>query len=261
MSSLTTMRRRRTTTATPARTRATRPGDEIIHGELYDAIIDHRIPPGTALPEDTLAGAFGVSRTVVRKALIRLAHERLIELRRNRGAVVARPSVEEARQVFEARRVIEAAVVAGAVERIDTAEIERLRAHLDEERAARRRGDRRDLIRLTGEFHRRLAEIAGNEVLGEVLRGLISRTSLIIALYERPGLTPCSREEHAALLDAIARRDSAAAAALMREHLDHCERELDLAGADRAVDLHALFAHVRDGGAPAAAARERRAAG
>lgn len=260
MSSLTTMRRRRTTTATPARARAG-PGDEIIHTELYDAIIDHRIPPGTALPEDTLAGAFGVSRTVVRKALIRLAHERLIELRRNRGAVVARPSVEEARQVFEARRVIEAAVVAGAVERIDAAEIERLRAHLDEERAARRRGDRRDLIRLTGEFHRRLAGIAGNEVLGEVLRGLISRTSLIIALYERPGLTPCSRDEHAALLDAIARRDAAAAAALMREHLDHCERELDLAGAGRAVDLHALFAHVRDGGAPAAAARERRAAG
>src|SRR3954449_10809715 len=135
--------------------------DERVHRELFDAIIDHRVPPGTPLPEDTLAGAFGVSRTVVRKALLRLGHEKLAELRPNRGAVVARPTVEEARAGFEgrrgvegagaegagglvgARRVVEAAVAEAAVERARDADLEAVRARLAAERAADRAGDRR----------------------------------------------------------------------------------------------------------------------
>src|SRR5689334_18708529 len=109
------------------RPRRTGAADERVRRELFDAIIDHRIPPGTPLPEDTLAGAFGVSRTVVRKALLTLGHEKLVELRPNRGAVVARPTVEEARAVFEARRVLEAAIVEGAVARARDDELEAVR--------------------------------------------------------------------------------------------------------------------------------------
>src|SRR5690348_9977231 len=143
--------------------------DERVHRELFDAIIDHRVPPGTPLPEDTLAGAFGVSRTVVRKALLRLGHEKLAELRPNRGAVVARPTVEEARAVFEARRVVEAAVVGAAVERARDADLEAVRARLAAEWAAERAGDRRTCLRLSGDFHRDLAAAAGNPVLAEFL--------------------------------------------------------------------------------------------
>jgi DNA-binding GntR family transcriptional regulator len=222
-----------------------RPGDDLIYQELLAAIIDHRIPPGTALPEDTLAGAFGVSRTVVRKSLIRLAHDKVIELRRNRGAVVARPSVEEARQVFAARRLIEAALLREAVARLSERELELLRGQTAEERAAFAAGDRRTVIRLSGEFHRRLAAAAGNQVLAEFVGELVSRTSLVIALYEVPGIAPCSLDEHGALLDTIRRRDADAAVRLMLDHLDHCEAQLDLSGAGGAVDLVSLFAHLR----------------
>ena len=225
--------------------RRTGSADERIYQELFDAIIDRRVPPGTSLPEDTLAGAFGVSRTVVRKALLRLGHEKLVELRPNRGAVVARPSVEEARQVFEARRVVEAAIVEAAVGRARDGDLATLRERLAEELAAERSGDRRAQLRLSGDFHRRLAGLAGNPVLAEFLGELISRTSLILALYEAPGAVPCSHGEHTAVLEAVANRDATAAKERMAEHLAHVERHLNLEEVVRVVDLHALFARSR----------------
>src|SRR3954467_3640085 len=245
-----------------ARPRRTGAADERVHRELFDAIIDHRVPPGTPMPEDTLAGAFGVSRTVVRKALLRLGHEKLAELRPNRGAVVARPTVEEARAVFEApaarrgaggggravfeaRRVVEAAVVEAAVERARDADLDAMRARLAAERAAERAGDRRTCLRLSGDFHRDLAAAAGNPVLAEFLGELISRTSLILALYEAPGTPPCSHDEHLAVLEALSRRDAAAARERMVVHLAHVESHLALGENGHAVDLHALFAHAR----------------
>ncbi|MDX6750441.1 GntR family transcriptional regulator [Geminicoccaceae bacterium 1502E] len=219
--------------------------DARIYRELLTAIVDNRIPPGTALPEDTLAAAFAASRTVVRKALLRLGHEKLVELRPNRGATVARPSVEEARQVFEARRLVEAAIVGGAVEHGTDAELARLRAGLAREHAAERQADRHEVIRLSGDFHRELASIAGNQVLGEFLGELVSRTSLILALYQPPGTVPCSHDEHLAVLEAIERRDPARARERMAAHLAHVERLLRLDKPKRTVDLHALFADAR----------------
>lgn len=225
----------------------TRATDDKIYREIFDAIFDHRLLPGTALPEDTLGAAFGVSRTVVRKALIRLAHERLIDLRPNRGAIVARPSVKEAHELFEARRVIEPTLARAAIDRLDARAIEQLRASVASERDAYATGQRRTLIRLSGEFHAKLAALAGNDVLAEMLRELISRTSLVIALYEQPGICPCSLAEHEELIALMARGDTEGVPVLMRRHLDHCEAQLDLTGNGRAIDLLAIFAHV---GAP-----------
>ena len=219
--------------------------DERIYRDIADAIVDHRIPPGTSLPEDTLAGAFGVSRTVVRKALLRLGHERLVELRPNRGAMVARPSVEEARAVFEARRVVEAAIIDAAVARAPAAALAGLHAHLALERAAEQDGDRHTLIRLSGDFHRALAAAAGNDVLSVFVAELVSRSSLILALYQRRTSPPCSHLEHADVLEAVARRDAATARTRMAEHLGHVEMHLDLGDNAVAVDLHALFAGSR----------------
>ena len=227
------------------RVRAARVGDEVIYREIYDAIIDHRIPPGTALPEEALAAAFGVSRTTVRKAMLRLGHERLLELRRNRGAVVAQPSVEEARQVFEARRVVEAALMPSAIERATKPQLEKLRALLKAELAAEAAGNRSAHVRLSGDFHRHLAEISGNNVLVEFLGELISRSSLVLALYEGPGAMLCSHDEHAAIFDAIVRRDVKEALGKMRVHLERCEQRLDLTSANASIDLLEIFAHVR----------------
>jgi len=104
---------------------------------------------------------------------------------------------------------------------------------------------RRDLpqsIRLTGEFHIRLAEVAGNSVLAKFLEELVARTSLIIGLYGSRSVRSCAEAEHAALIEAVAERDGARAAELMDGHLRHIERALDIRDiADRRVDIGRVF--------------------
>lgn len=218
------------------------PGDEPVYAEIYAAILDHRLMPGTKLTEDALSEIFGVSRTVVRKALFRLGHENIVRLRPNRGAAVASPTVEEARQVFEARRVVEAATVRAVAANADPAQLDALRALAGKERASFDEGDRRGWIRLSGDFHLRLAEIAGNAVLSAFLKELVSRSSLIIALYEAPGAAACSSDEHTAMIDAIEAGDAGRAGALMEDHLRAIENELSLVEPVAPVDLARAFA-------------------
>lgn len=217
------------------------PSDLAAYRAIADAIFDQRLPPGTKLTEDTLGDIFGVSRTIVRNALLRLAHEKIVDIRPNKGAVVASPSADEARHVFEARRVVEAAIVERAARRISDTQIARLRRLTEEEREAFDRGDRRAWVRLSGAFHLDLADIAGNDVLADFLRDLVSRTSLVVALYETPGKSACGPHEHSELLDAIAADDISLAVSLMTKHLQACEDRLNLAGDRNTVDLRAVF--------------------
>jgi DNA-binding GntR family transcriptional regulator len=216
-------------------------GDAAVYAELYDAILEQRLAPGTKLPEDGLGEIFGVSRTVVRKALFRLAHEELIRFRPNRGAIVASPTVEEAAHVFEARRVVEGAVVRKVVGVMTADDLRSLKELVREERATYERGDRTGWIRLSGEFHLRLAEIAGNHVLAEYLKALVSRTSLIISLYERPGNSACSFDEHAGFLIALEANDLKRALTLMDRHLEACEAKLNMEEQTLSRDLAAIF--------------------
>ena len=217
-------------------------GAEEIYGELHNAILEQRLAPGTKLPEDGLGDIFGVSRTIVRKALLRLAHENLIEVRPNRGAIVASPTIEEAAEVFEARRVVEGALIDRLIPVVGEAQIEQLNALVGKERAAHRANNRAELIRLSGAFHLRLAESAGNSVLAEYLMELVSRTSLIISLYERPGNSACSHEEHAGIIEALAAKDAPRARALMDAHLQACEEKLNIDAPDTERGLAEIFA-------------------
>lgn len=212
-----------------------------MYGRIWTAIMDHSLPPGTKLTEDRLGKIFGLGRTLIRQVLFQLAHEGVVTLEPNRGAFVAQPTVRDAREVFEARRAIEWAVVSRALHVLSPAGIKRLREHLRREQQARDGNDRRTLIRLSGEFHLMLAEASGNIVLAGILRELVSRASLIIALYEYPGAHSCLPDDHGAILDAIEKR-SAHAPELMRQHLDHVERSLMLRDSDPPrVDLKSIF--------------------
>jgi DNA-binding GntR family transcriptional regulator len=217
--------------------------DAEIVAQIVAAISSHRLPPGTKLGEQKLGAIFGVSRPRIRQVLLRLQAANLVTLSPNRGAFVARPTPTEAREVFEARRVVEAAIVALLVASLGTSQLAELRAHTKAEDAARDRQDTPELIKLTGSFHVHLAEKAGNAVLCGILRELVARSSLIIALYQAPGTRTCPSHEHRALLDAIEAGNAARAAKLMREHLEHIERALDLASTpERALDLASVFA-------------------
>jgi DNA-binding GntR family transcriptional regulator len=207
------------------------------------AIFEHRLPPGTKLGEDRLAAIFGVSRARIRRVLPRLAHDGVVQLEPNRGAFVAKPTVHEARDVFEARRVIEPAIVQRLLQKPDRRNlVTRLRQHVAAERHARVANDTRAIVRLSGEFHILLAEMAGNAAFTRAMRELATLTCLIIALYDKPSVPHCLGDEHAAIVDALAAGQAKRLAQLVVEHLDHVEAGLDLAVADEGpVDLAAAL--------------------
>jgi DNA-binding GntR family transcriptional regulator len=199
-----------------------------VYNALLSAILDHRLPPGTRLPEDELGSLYGVSRTVVRAALQALAHERVVAIEPNRGAQVAEPTAQEARHVFDARSVIEPRLAARAAELASPDDIALLKRHIEHENAALAAGDTGRTIALSGSFHIAIASISAQPILAGFVRELISRSSLIIALYWRRPDTICERHAHGALADAIAAGEARRASDLMVSHLVDLLSGLDL---------------------------------
>ncbi|MGB8817208.1 MAG: GntR family transcriptional regulator [Rhizobiaceae bacterium] len=195
---------------------------------LRDAIVAHKIAPGSKLPEDEIASIYGVSRTIVRSALQALGHDRLVNLEPNRGAFVAQPSKREAREVFEARALVEPHVAALACQNVTKEKIVELRAHLEKEHDATHAGRDSDAIMLSARFHVDIAELADHQILTGFVKELILRSSLIIALYWRRRDTTCESHAHQALVDAIEASDKKASAELMRSHLVDLLSGLDL---------------------------------
>ena len=166
--------------------------DEIVR-RIHDAVIEQRLPPGTKLSEAALCDAFGVGRARVRRSLVVLAGARDRRAHANRGAFVARPTPEQARDIFDARRAIEPGIVRRAIARATERDLRRLEEHLQAETGASGHRDRRHAIRLSGHFHVILAEIAGNRVLERMVGELVTRTSLIIGMFGGPGPTTAAR--------------------------------------------------------------------
>jgi len=193
---------------------------------LTRAIVDHRLHPGTKLAEQKLADHFGVSRTLVRQALFQLTQNRLIRMEPARGAFVATPSVQEAKQVFEVRRMLEIEMTRQFVRQVTPSKIKALQAHVAEERKAVEQQDVPGRTELLGDFHVRMAELLGNEVLADMLRDLISRCALITLMYQSSHGAEHSNDEHQALVIALAAKDEARAVQLMDEHLSHVMSEL-----------------------------------
>ncbi|RZJ16930.1 MAG: GntR family transcriptional regulator [Haliea sp.] len=241
----------------------TAPPVALTDGEMYDrvvsAILDHRLPPGTKLVEDKLATAFGVSRTRIRPVLVRLANEQVVTLTPNRGATIAQPTEDEAREVFGVRRLIEPTLLALYITHATDADITRLGDCIAAEEAARLSGDMHRAIRQSGDFHLQIAECAGHQTLGRILREMVSRTSLILMAYgagggvgeegsagdagASAGANACGCREHRALLDAIRLRDAKEAGKRMCQHLTRLESQLQFNPAgDEALDLATLFA-------------------
>lgn len=225
-------------------TPATALSDDDIHQQLIEAIVDQRLLPGTKLVEDRLGQAFGVSRTRIRQVLIRLAQEQVVTILPNKGASIAQPTVDEAREVFEARTVVESVLVRYFIARARQDDLKALAECIDAEETARKAGDHVTALRQSGRFHLLLAQAARHQTFEQFLRKLVSRTSLILMSYgaaerERPvrqaepvrWVQSCRCEDHRQLLSALraAMRGKASAdeaAGLMSNHLQHIEAGL-----------------------------------
>lgn len=209
---------------------------------LTQAIVEHRLQPGTKLAEQKLADHFGVSRTLVRQALFQLAQNRLITLEPARGAFVSTPSIEEARQVFSVRRMLETEMTRAFVQTVTPSKIKALRAHVASEKTAVGLDDASSRTELLGDFHVRMAELMGNEVLAQLLGDLISRCALITLMYQSASAAEHSHDEHSDIVTALAARDEERAVQLMRTHLEHVEASLTFDRKRPASDLAAALA-------------------
>lgn len=209
-----------------------RRGDDTdrVYSAVLEAIIDQRLPPGSRLAETELAELFGLSRRKVEKAITRLVAEDLATVERNRGAFVAQPGPEEARQLFALRRVIEREVASLIAAGHDAGAIDRLRAILGEEREARDGAQPRRAVRHSGDFHVVLAECCGNDEIAKLMRRLVARTSLVVQLYRNEEALAGWHAEHGRLVELLAAGDAAGAAELMDAHLRGIENALRLEG-------------------------------
>ncbi len=201
---------------------------ERIVASITTAIVERRLMPGTKLSEQKIADIFQVSRTLVRQALNQLSRDRLVTLNPARGASVAMPSVDEARQVFQVRAMLEGAMVRQLCALITDPQIAELRTHLHDEAAAVNRTDVPGRTRLLADFHVVLARMLGNEVLAQLLSDLLSRSSLIALMYQSSHSAAHSQDEHVRIVDALGARDASAAARLMEHHISAVEQNLRL---------------------------------
>ena len=216
--------------------------DRFIVDKVRKAVLMQRLPPGTRLPEVALGDIFGVSRSVVRKALTRLAADHVVTQQPNQVARVRAPSIDETRETFAARRLVEGEVAALLAGRLDAGQLATIEALVEREAAAYAAGDEPARIEHSLALHHLLAELSPNRVLGAMLTDLILRTSIVIALYKRSGLTSCYlAPDHPALLAHLRSGDGEAARQCIHQHLQALEKLLDLSVRDASIDLMAIL--------------------
>ena len=216
--------------------------DDSIHQSILGAIVEHRLTPGTHLPEDSLSEVFGVSRTGIRKVLQRLALEKLVTIKPKRGAFVSEPGEQEANDVFEARQLIEPGLMDKAIQHGTAKDWEKLKRISDQEHEAQH-ANKLDLsIQLSSQFHVTLAHIAKNNVLAEMVTHLTTRSSLIIAVYGSQTQIGCDCGDHKELIDLLEQGESVKATTWMKKHLVEIQKSLHITTEmKRTPDFHTIF--------------------
>lgn len=214
---------------------------DLVYTVLRQAVIEQALTPGTKLLEDELGSHFGVSRTIVRAALQRLAGDGLVEMKAKRTATVARPSLDEARAIFEVRRCLEREAIRLVVTRWKPEFGAELEGHLREEEEAAKRQDKSLSIRLAGEFHIKLAEMSRNALLLRYVSEVVSRCSLILAVFGRPHSSECGISEHRDVIAALRAGDVERAVAVMDHHVALVESRALIGDAAEGPDLRAIL--------------------
>ncbi|MBD9527673.1 MULTISPECIES: GntR family transcriptional regulator [Paracoccus] len=203
---------------------------EQIAERIWLSIAERRLRPGMRLKEAELAEVFGISRARVRQVLAMLEREGLVTSEVNKGAFVAEPNVEEARDIFHIRRSVEQRVIERLMDRLDESKLDAMVAHVEQERVANAENDQRAIIKLSGGFHMMLAEMAQADFLCGLMRDLIGRSSLITAAFRDSDKYNCGPDEHEEIITHLRSGDVKAAKKAMAHHLDHVEKELRLSG-------------------------------
>ncbi len=217
--------------------------------QVVESILAQKLSPGERLGEQPLADLYGVSRTLVREALMQLQARGFVEVRTRKGWYVVEPSFEQARDAFAARRVIETGMLREAGKPLQSV-IKRLRQHVAEEREAIAHADVATRTFLLADFHVCLADCLGNRLLTDVMRDLTARTTLVASLRQSTHDASQSCDEHAQIVTALEAGDTACAERLMAAHIGSVEEALGNAppsAVDPNEKLRASLAPLRPG--------------
>ncbi len=193
----------------------------LVQREIERRIVAGELVPGAKLNEAELAAAMGISRGPVREAFRALEQAGLVQTEKNRGVFVRLVSLEEANQIYEVRAALESQIGRLAAERAKPAQLERMRAIVKRMHAAGRKRDPDAYFPLNIEFHELLAEAAGNRSLAAHYRRVVNELNLYRreAIQRNLNVIPVSTREHEAVVEAIAKGDSALAARLLYDHV------------------------------------------
>jgi len=213
--------------------------------KLILAIFEQRLPPGQRITEVQLSEAFNVSRTVVRQSITKLSEIGVFKKMPNQGCTIASPSRDEARKMLQVREMVEPAMVRTIAQSRTQEDLALLHNHIAMENEARLKQDRSTLVRLTGEFHLKLAEMSGNPYLVRLITELQVLTCLAILVHAEAE-KGCPRDEHSTIVAAIERGDGETAHDEMLHHLKHITEELKLDRSEPEPNLHAAFQWLRD---------------
>lgn len=185
---------------------------------ISDAIMNRRLPPGAKLNERDIADMFGVSRTVVRQALIRLSQDGLVSISPKRATSVWRPTFDDAFSLYQMLLVLDSGVIDQLIKTITPEQLKTLADHTKKERAAFEKGRHEQADRLGREFHSLFVGFLQNETLNQIHAQLRRREALITAMF-KVGFDYCHlRDEHAALVQCLERKDAEAAKSLLASH-------------------------------------------
>lgn len=192
-----------------------------IYQTLRTAILKGLFRVGEHLVEARLAQELNVSRTPVREAIKRLASEGLVIVEANRGARVKGLDPQEIREISEVRASLECTAVQRAAGRITAEELAALRTVVHRIQVAAESGDWEAIGEGNRDFHHRLVEAANNRYLTQVWTTLMTQVQFVWeSLPPDPNRGLLSNKEHLAIIGALARRDGAAAAKLMHQHIE-----------------------------------------
>jgi len=220
-----------------------------IADRIVEAILAQKLMPGSRLGEQALSMLFDCSRTLVREALMQLAARGIVQVSSRRGWFVVQPSKTEAREAFEARKVIETGLIrsAGAM---DKTTLKRLKQHIQQEKTALKQDDVGRRSFLLGDFHVCLAECLGNQLLADTLRDFTARTTLIAMLYQSSHDAVKSCQEHIEIVQALERGDKESAEQLMAQHIGQVLSALKInaAPADPLAELRLALAPLKPAG-------------
>lgn len=200
---------------------------EQVYQRIYDAIVENQLMPNSRLQEESLAKVFNVSRTIIREALQRLTLDKIVFVKKNKGASVYHPTIKESKEIFFTRRTLEKICVENVIKNLNAKHIDDLERICENERYCLKHGKNRDSIKYSVQFHVYFVSIFGNKVITEIVKGLAARTSLIISTYGTPVGSGCSCGTHSEFIELLKLKKVNDATAWLEDHFHAIEDSLN----------------------------------